>query len=72
MALQRVALGVVGDDHGGGERLAVLGLRLGAGGAAHLDGGPDEGHLALELRVDVVAVGQSVRWTLGSVPSRRS
>ena len=55
--LDRLALGVVGDDHGAAQRLAHLRLRLGAGGAAELDREADRLHRRLELGVGERRVG---------------
>ena len=58
--LDRRALGVVGDDHRAAQRLAHLGLRLGAGGAAELDREAHRLHRRLQLGVGERRVGLGV------------
>ena len=53
----RLALGVVGDDHRAAQRLAHLRLGLGAGGAAEFDREADRLHRRLQLGVGERRVG---------------
>ena len=53
----RLALGLVGDDHGAAQRLAHLRLRLRAGGAAELDRQPHGVHRRFEAGVGERLVG---------------
>ena len=66
--LDRRALGVVGDDHGAAQRLAHLGLGLGAGGAAELDREAHRLHRRLQLGVGERRVG--ARGSRAGGPSR--